>query len=157
MNARDGDELTPEGKLIQKDKILTLAEIANDTRLRELNAAPGDVVSIDNKLIRKYSTEDSTLEGSITLTQEEIDGSPELQAAGAKAGDTFTANNDLISEKTSSAWEQFNYSLANSGNIVTRGTDILKSYFPMGGIAGDFSGFVSADEIYGEGFSDAVP
>ena len=157
MNARDGDELTPEGKLIQKDKILTLAEIANDTRLRELNAAPGDVVSIDNRLIRKYSTEDSNLEGSITLTQEEIDGSPELQAAGAQAGDTFTANNDLIPEKTSSAWEQFNYSIDNAGNIATRGTDILKSYFPLGGIAGDFSGFVSADEIYGEGFTDAVP
>jgi hypothetical protein len=112
-----------------KEKVLDLDFINRSKTLREANAAPGDKI-INNKLVRLYSKPPDPN----AISTEEIDR-----------------------QKTESAWEQFNYSIDKAGNLLTNTSDILQSYFPMGGIAGDFSGFVSADEMYGEGYTAAKP
>ena len=112
-----------------KEKVLDLDFINRSKTLREANAAPGDKI-INNKLVRIYSKPPDPN----AISTEEIDR-----------------------QKTESAWEQFNYSIDKAGNLLTNTSDILQSYFPMGGIAGDFSGFVSADEMYGEGYTAAKP
>lgn len=149
------DDPTPVAPQPKQPYTLTLADIKENRNLWELGALPGDQVSDTNELIRKFSEGDDARSVGYRLTEQDITDNPNLQTLEASPGDIIDENNKLVKTGSDSAMRQFMYGFDESGNDVLNLGDWLDQYIPMGNITSD--GYVSANEIYGEGYVDAQP
>lgn len=150
------DEPAPEIPQPKQPYTLTLQDIKQHRNLWEAGALPGDQVSDDNKLIRKFSEDSDSRTTKYRITEADIASTPHLQQIGAEPGDLVDENNKLIKTGSDSAMRQFMYGFDESGNDVTNLGAWLEQYIPMGNISLT-DGYISADEVYGEGFVSATP
>lgn len=162
------------------EEILTLDVINRSENLQRLGAMAGDKV-VDGKLKRVFSTKED--KAGERLTASTIAGSKNLQDLGAEEGDRIV-DGKLIRTKQHSAWQAFRYGKAKGEEegITDYATEALEAYFPTAGRVIDFTletlgdaffpspfdsleekvkvgvkGYMSPDEKYGEGFSQATP
>ena len=161
--------------------VLTLADIQSSETLQSLGALAGDKVE-DGGLVRVFSEDEDELGQKITA--QDISQSETLQKLGAKDGDRVV-NGELIQTEQDSAWRAFRYGKAKGEEegIVDYATNILTQHFPTVGnmvdyglnriahhlLPGDLTDtwadklrshnrkYQSADERYGEGFTQATP
>ena len=150
------DEPAPTMPEPERPYALTLQDIKENRNLWEAGALPGDQVSSDNTLIRKFSSEEDSRTTKYRLTEADIIENPNLQAIGAEPGDLVDKDNTLIKTDTDSAMRQFMYGFDESGNDVTNLGAWLEQYIPIGNLS-ITDGYISANEVYGEGYVDATP
>lgn len=150
------DEPAPKAPAPKQPYTLTLADIKQHKNLWELGALPGDQVDDDNALIRKFSNDDDSRTVGYRLTEQDIVENENLQNLGASAGDIIDENNELVKTNSDSAMRQFMYGFDESGNDVTNLGNWLDQYIPMGNLS-ITDGYISADEVYGEGYVASEP
>lgn len=150
------DEPSPVAPKEKQPYTLTLADIKENKNLWELGALPGDQVSDDNKLIRKFSEETDSRTTKYRLTEEDIANHPNLQALDARPGDMIDDNNKLVRTDTDSAMRQFMYGFDESGNDVVNFGDFIEQYLPMGRLS-ITDGYISANEVYGDDYVSSSP
>ena len=90
-----------------KPQVLTLDDIQNSPRLRELGVLPGDEI-LDNKIQRKFSSEEDSIDLGTKLSEQDILSSARLQELEAKPGDRIV-DNKLIETETDDTFTQFMY------------------------------------------------
>ena len=152
------DDPSPTIPEPERPYVLTLQDIKDNRNLWETGALPGDQVSNDNTLIRNFSDAEDSRTTKYRLTEADIIQNPNLQEIGAEPGDLIDDNNKLIKTGSDSAMRQFMYGFDESGNDVTNLGAWLEQYIPMGNLQLSLSdGYISADEIYGEGFVASSP
>lgn len=149
------DDPAPKAPAPKQPYTLTLQDIKQHRNLWEAGALPGDQVSDDNVLIRKFSDAEDSRTTKYRLTEQDILDTPNLQEIGAEPGDLVDENNTLVKTGSDSAMRQFMYGFDESGNDVVNLGNWLDQYIPMGAITTD--GYISANEVYGEGYVAAEP
>jgi len=137
------------------DKILSLQDIKNSRYLWENGIMPGDVYTADGEIVRKFSTEEDKRVVGKTITAQDIANSPYLQENNIQPGDVLNEEGEIVRTGSDSAMRQFMYGFDESGNDVTNLGAWLEQYIPMGNLSID--GYISADEVYGDGYVDATP
>jgi len=150
------DDPAPKAPTPKQPYTLTLQDIKQNRNLWEAGALPGDQVSDDNVLIRKFSESEDSRTTKYRLTEADIAQTPNLQKIGAEPGDLVDENNTLIKTGSDSAMRQFMYGFDESGNDVTNLGNWLDQYIPMGNLS-ITDGYISADEVYGEGYVASAP
>jgi len=150
------DDPTPVAPQPKQPYTLTLQDIKQHRNLWEAGALPGDQVSDDNVLIRKFSDPEDSRTTKYRITEQDIFDNPNLQEIGAEPGDLVDENNKLVKTGSDSAMRQFMYGFDESGNDVVNLGDWLDQYIPLGNLS-ITDGYISADEIYGEGYVEAQP
>lgn len=152
------DDPAPKAPTPKQPYTLTLQDIKEHRNLWEAGALPGDQVSDDNVLIRKFSDEEDSRTTKYRITEQDIAETPNLQEIGAEPGDLVDEDNTLIKTGSDSAMRQFMYGFDESGNDVTNLGAYLDQYIPMGNLQLSISDpYISADEVYGEGYVASEP
>ena len=137
-------------------KTLTLDDIRSSPRLRELGVLPGDGI-LDNKIQRKFSSEEDRVDLGKKLSEQDILSSPRLQELEANPGDRIV-NNKLISTETDDTFTQFMYGYDKQNNFVGYVSDVLERNIPLGQFSISLDkGFQyhTPEAVYGEGFDEA--
>lgn len=150
------DDPAPKAPAPKQPYTLTLQDIKQHRNLWEAGALPGDQVSDDNVLIRKFSNSEDSRTTKYRITEQDILDNPNLQQIGAEPGDLVDENNTLVKTGSDSAMRQFMYGFDESGNDVVNLGNWLDQYIPMGNLS-ITDGYISADEVYGEGYVAAEP
>ena len=135
---------------------LTLDAILASPNLRQLGAMAGDEV-VNNKLVRKFSSEEDRVDLGEKLSDEDIQNSPNLQKLGASRGDRIV-DNKLIKTETDSAIQQFKYGYDSQNNFIGYGADALRAVVPFGELDISFDKgieYQTPDEAFGPGFTQA--
>ena len=137
------------------ETLLTLDDIREHSNLQGLGALPGDKV-VDGELVRVHSTGDLAIDTTTprtVLDENLIAQYPNLQELGAEPGD-YVMDGELVKGNREGLLRSFMYGFDAEGNDVQNWGDVLEARMPLGRLS--FSqGWLSPDEIYGEGFSDA--
>ena len=137
-------------------KTLTLDDIRSSPRLRELGVLPGDGI-LDNKIQRKFSSEEDRVDLGKKLSEQDILSSPRLQELEANPGDRIV-NNKLISTETDDTFTQFMYGYDKQNNFIGYVSDVLERNIPLGQFSISLDkGFQyhTPEAVYGEGFDEA--
>ena len=137
-------------------KTLTLDDIRSSPRLRELGVLPGDGI-LDNKIQRKFSSEEDRVDLCKKFSEQDILSSPRLQELEANPGDRIV-NNKLISTETDDTFTQFMYGYDKQNNFVGYVSDVLERNIPLGQFSISLDkGFQyhTPEAVYGEGFDEA--
>ena len=137
-------------------KTLTLDDIRSSPRLRELGVLPGDGI-LDNKIQRKFSSEEDRVDLGKKLSEQDILSSPRLQELEANPGDRIV-NNKLISTETDDTFTQFMYGYDKQNNFIGYVSDVLERNIPLGQFSISLDkGFQyhTPEAVYGEGFYEA--
>lgn len=137
-------------------KTLTLDDIRSSPRLRELGVLPGDGI-LDNKIQRKFSSEEDRVDLGKKLSEQDILSSARLQELEANPGDRIV-NNKLISTETDDTFTQFMYGYDKQNNFVGYVSDVLERNIPLGQFSISLDkGFQyhTPEAVYGEGFDEA--
>ena len=133
-------------------QVLTLDDIQNSPRLRELGVLPGDEI-LNNKIQRKFSSEEDSIDLGTKLSEQDILSSARLQELEAKPGDRIV-DNKLIETETDDTFTQFMYGYDKQNNFVGYLTDVLEARVPLGRYKFDDGiKYYSPEELYGEGFT----
>ena len=153
-----------------RSKTLTLEDINSSVTLRRMGALAGDRHE-DNKLIRVFSNKEDSVDSGEVLTEENIRGSDRLQELQARAGDRIVEGKLRRSDHDNN-WVQFKYGWDEDQGLIANAADWLESRMPIGEVKFDFhvnsfkdivalplnmASYTPADELYGEGFSEAEP
>ena len=135
-------------------QVLTLDDIQNSPRLRELGVLPGDEI-LDNKIQRKFSSDEDSIDLGTKISEQDIASSPRLQELEAKPGDRIV-DNKIIDTETDDTFTQFMYGYDKQNNFVGFLTDVLEARIPLGRYGFDNGiKYYSPEELYGEGFTEA--
>jgi hypothetical protein len=135
------------------EAVLSLEDIRQYPNLQGLGALPGDRV-VDGELVRVHSDGSLALDPNRTvLTEEIIAQYPNLQELAAKPGD-YVSEGELVRTEDDDLKRSFMYGFDSEGNDIQNWGDVLEARFPLGRLS--FSeGYLSPNEIYGEGFTNA--
>lgn len=134
--------------------VLTLEDIRNDEELQAWGLKPGDELTPDGTMVRKFSEVQERQDLGIELTQDDIDVNPWMQEQGVEPGDRYV-DGEIKKDLSGSSWEQFKYHYEKSGGMTGYLRDIGTIYTGMD-FYKDTSG-KTAEQKYGEGFEEATP
>jgi hypothetical protein len=145
-------------------RTLTLADLRTNPALMKSGAEPGDTYTIDEdgtvNVNRIFNLENEEVELGVVLTEKMLEDQPVLKERGLEAGDRYLPDQDkFIKTGTDSGWEQFFYGYQETPGLTENIADILESWAPLGKFDlftnGALIDYVSPEEAYGEGFSEA--
>lgn len=169
-------EAEPEVEVIEQEAVaptkgrFTLEDIQGSETLRRAGVVSGDLYD-GTEITRVFSKDEDNVDLGYRLTEKDIFNSPNLQKLNAKVGDR-ALNGEIIPTNLDNAWMQFKYGMSEEQGFVADVGDFLESRIPIGELNFDFNvnsfadlvalplnmaSYVSPDELYGEGFSQAAP
>jgi hypothetical protein len=139
---------------MEQNTVLTLENIRNDEELQAYGLKPGDELTPDGTIVRKFSEIQERQDLGMELTQDDIDVNPWMQEQGVEPGDRYV-NGEIKKDLSGSSWEQFKYHYEKSGGMTGYLKDIGTIYTGIDFYM-DTSG-KTTEQKYGEGFEDATP
>ncbi len=109
---------------------LTLEDIQQNENLQDLAAMPGDEI-LNNKLVRKFSSEEDSMVDGYKLTEQDIIDNPNLQEIEAKPGDRVVDNQLKRTEKDN-VFKQMMYQFDKTPTDINYLADVIESKIPFG-------------------------
>ena len=91
---------------------------------------PGDEV-LNNKIIRKFSSEEDSMTDGYKLTDQDIIDNPNLQEINAKTGDRVV-NNKLMRTEKDNTFKQIMYQFDKTPTDINYLADYIESEMPLG-------------------------
>ncbi len=114
--------------MAEENIVLTLQDIQNNQEYQEYGVMPGDEITPDGTLLRKYSKIQERKDLGTEITQADIDVNPWMQESGVEPGDRYIEGKGVEKTRSSSSLEQFNYHFTKSNGLMGYLKDIGTIY-----------------------------
>ena len=141
--------------------VITQADIRNTQQYQEYGVMPGDEISPDGTLVRKFSEDQEPVEVGEELTAEDIVANEWMLESDVQPGDRYVEGKGIYRDKSGSSFEQFKYHFDKSNGLTGYLKDLGTIYtgYDFWLSTGDktWNPEKSSKAKYGENFFEASP